>query len=86
MSLTAGAGTRCMSLLSSSPSLVLGLMHRFLLLLSSGRRLLINSYVLGADHMKEETYNVHLLAPWQLLVIFPLEPTDVGLGGRPLLL
>ena len=29
MSLTAGAGTRCMSLLSSSPSLVLGLMHRF---------------------------------------------------------
>ena len=32
MSLTAGAGTRCMSLLSSSPSLVLGLMHRFLLL------------------------------------------------------
>ena len=37
ISLTAGAGTRCMSLLSSSPSLVLGLMHRFLLLLSSGR-------------------------------------------------
>ena len=37
MSLTAGAGTRCMSLLSSSPSLVLGLMHRFLLLLSTVR-------------------------------------------------